>query len=74
MSSVVHSLFLLPESRANIVCKDGLTPFEVNELQKFFNFGGLFQFQNCTAPMEYAILHQSKTDMEEMMRKYPART
>ena len=63
MSSSVHSIILLPGSQFEYMCKDGLSPLEVQNVEHIFNFGGSMKAVNCSAEHEYTALRHARGDM-----------
>ena len=47
MSTSAHSVFLLPKGTLNVFCIDGLSAFEIENVKKFYNFGGNVTYNNC---------------------------
>ena len=72
MSTSVHSVVILPGSKMNLFCQDGLNPLEVQNIKKIFNFGGSIKATNCGAANEWVALEQAIVDMKERKKEIPA--
>ena len=66
MSSSVHSAIILPGATTKLYCKDGLSPLDVQNIDKVINFGGSMKFINCTPANEYVGTMQALGDMSYM--------
>ena len=52
----IHSAIIFPASTFNFLCKDGLSPLDVFNIEHIYQFGGNMQFVNCGADNEYVVL------------------
>ena len=55
MSSSIHQLIIMPKVTGTIICEDGLSPLDVFNVKKIYNFGKI-KFSNCGAENEYVTL------------------
>ena len=66
MSTEIKNVFLQKGSTFNYICKDGLSPFEMQNyihIGKLLNFDGSIQFKNCGPGQEWLLLKKAAQDM-----------
>ena len=69
MSTTAHSVLILPGGFIQFYCKDGLSPYEVMNIQHFYNFGGNIKMVNCGVENEFAALDEAVFDMKQLMNQ-----
>ena len=74
MSSLIHSALVLPGSMLKFYCKDGLSPLDVDHIEKIFNFGGSIVAVDCGVLNEWVAYNQSFIDMKKEYKKAVAGT
>ena len=65
MSTSLNSVIILPGSRADFYCADGLSPVDKQNIQKIFNFGGQLKFANCGVENMWVAFQLAKGTMQD---------
>ena len=61
----IGQAILAPGDTVKIFCTDGLAPKTVENVEKWFNFGGNIQYINCGPKVEDLVLQKSYKSMEK---------
>ena len=69
-NTTIQSVILVPSSTFEIICSDGLSYNDIQNIKKIYNFGGNIKITECGGKIDEQVLYKSWSDMGLLEYKY----